>query len=884
MIVSADAGHRVAPVPPGFGWRKRTARARPALGGLSGRVVSALAVLAGLSTLLRPAFALTVRVAPTPGGPQIHVDGRPVPPRFFWGAMNSGSSRAGSDWTSHSFDFVPGEVKGTGTLHFRFSQAAGEIRLADVSIRDVETGEDILPPGSFATGDGFRQSWDQWPVGDANTVGTVEATQGVIHVTLTNPPDGRWPDFHLHSKASLRFAAGRTYRCSFRARATPPRNLVVALYRVANGVWTRIGGPPGTFLSQVALARDAGVNFVSFAAPNGWSPPDKPVDWSPLDNLCRQIVAVNPRVLLVPRVSADAPAWWLERHPDARMVYDGNRVVDHCCVSDPAYRADVCAHLERICRHLAEAFPDHFAGIHPCGQNTGEWFYRDSWLRPLSGYDPATRSAFREWLKARGDPEADTAEPPGADARRAQPNGLLRDPVREKRLVDFARFQQQEMADHVTAMAAACRRGTAGRRLVVFFYGYLFEFPPLENGAPASGHYALSSVLQSKDIDILCSPISYTDREWLGTAPCMTAAESVNLAGILWLNEDDSRTYLDPRPQEHVQEGGLVNLAQTRQVMLRNTAQAALRGFGTWWMDLPAQGWFNDEAIWREMVRLRPVDEAMAGRARRFTPEVAAIVDEDSMCHLAGGSAAAVRPLIYESRASFGRSGTPYGQYLLSDVLAGRVAARLQVFLSAWALTPEQRRALAATRPAGTTRVWCWAPGYLGPGGADPAGVTEATGFRAKAVALPTAEGAPTAIGRGLGLTKAWGPRAPIQPLFSVEARPEEVLATYSDGSPAVAVRRSGSGIDVFVGVPALTPELIHAVAKMAGVHLFTGAGPAVWAAEGHASIQAHRTGPVVFDTGRPAPVHDALEGTLLGDGPRVVLQMGAGETRVLRY
>jgi hypothetical protein len=57
-------------------------------------------------------------------------------------------------------------------------------------------------------------------------------------------------------------------------------------------------------------------------------------------------------------------------------------------------------------------------------------------------------------------------------------------------------------------------------------------------------------LLGGRDIDILCSPISYTDREWLGTAPCMSAAESVREAGILWLNEDDSRTFLDLRTAE----------------------------------------------------------------------------------------------------------------------------------------------------------------------------------------------------------------------------------------------------------------------------------------------------------------------------------------------
>ena len=71
--------------------------------------------------------------------------------------------------------------------------------------------------------------------------------------------------------------------------------------------------------------------------------------------------------------------------------------------------------------------------------------------------------------------------------------------------------------------------------------------------------------------------------------------------------------------------------------------------------------------------------------------------------------------------------GAPYGQYLLADAAAGRVPAKLQVFLSAWALSPGQRRDLAAGRPAATTRVWCWAPGFIYPDRQDTAGVGQAT-------------------------------------------------------------------------------------------------------------------------------------------------------------
>ena len=254
-------------------------------------------------------------------------------------------------------------------------------------------------------------------------------------------------------------------------------------------------------------------------------------------------------------------------------------------------------------------------------------------------------------------------------------------------------------------------------------------------------------------------------------------------------------------------------------------------------------------------------------------------------------------------RADFGRMGAPYGQYLLADVLAGKVPVKLQVFLSAWALSSDQRRDLAASRSAATTRVWCWAPGFIYPDRQDVAGIGEVTGFKARPVNLPSAEVTPTDEGRKRGLLAPFGPRAAIQPLFAVEARPEETWATYADGSAAVAVRQhareggafgigssapaasvADAGWDVFVGTPRLTPELLRAVAKLSGVHLFTEANVPVWAAEGYLAIQAHAPGTITVDVGRAVPVFDALDNRPLGHGPRLSAPFKQGETRVLRY
>jgi hypothetical protein len=350
----------------------------------------------------------------------------------------------------------------------------------------------------------------------------------------------------------------------------------------------------------------------------------------------------------------------------------------------------------------------------------------------------------------------------------------------------------------------------------------------------------------------------------------------------MWLNEDDTHTYLatgtPPGSRDHV-----TTLEETNQQLVRNVAQEALRNFGTWWMDLGASGWFNDPRMWNEMARLKALDLPLLEKPLPYRPEVAAVIDEQSMMRVAAGGQAVTVPGVYEVRQPLGRMGAPYGQYLMDDIAGGKVRAKLYVLLTAWCLSPEQRRQLlAATR--GSTRIWCYAPGYQEPGGTSLEAMRELTGFQMKKLSKIAARAEPTDAGKRRGLKEGFGVARPLEPLFAAaDATPDETLATYADGSAAVALRRSADGgVSLFVGPPGLTSELLRLAARQAGVHLFSQTDCNIYASGPYVVLHASQDGPVEIDVGRAAAIRDLLTGEAVGRGPKILLSLRKGNTRVL--
>lgn len=857
---------------------------------------------------------MEARVRTTAGGPQIFVNGVAVPPRMFWGRSGTGPFLLDETrWTKFSHTFRSETDCACANVHFRFHKVDGGItRLRNVRV--TAKGVDMLPDAAraFDSAAAFGSTWKIWPPRN-DYVHTCSNGVCEIHLHPWRLP-GRDLDYHFYSQF-FKLSAQTEYRLEFEAQgASGCAWIVPAVYSVAaDGQHTALPlSGRDTLSATAAKAAAAQVDFVSYGIPEVWK--EGGDDFAAFDAVTDRILVANPKARLIPRVSVNAPLWWLRKNPDHRMQYAAEHVEnggtkawgrglrpDMAAISSRLYQQAAIDYITRFVRHMMVKYPANFAGIHPTGQNTHEWFYFDSWHK-MNGYDPQTQAAFRTYL---GDPRAEVPTP-SERAAHADAQHLL-DGATQHRCLAFNRFQQKEMTDFLARLAKACRTATEGRKLVVLFYGYAYEFAAHTYGPANSGHYGLENLLrQAADaIDILCSPISYSDRAWCGSAPNMSCGETVMRHGVLWLNEDDSRTYLDLRTGDYVQEGSRVTKEQSQQVMLRNTAQEAIRGFGSWWMDLPGAGWYNSDALWSVQAALNPLDAEMCRRTRPYEPAVALIQDEESMLHVLPKAAGVNGKLVSNARKEVNRAGVSHGQYLLFDVLEKPLAANLQIFQSCWCLPDvavEKLVAYKRTHPA--WRVWGWAAGAQNEAGtADLVRMGRLNGFelvphdlKADSRILARA----TAVGRAKGLkADRWygtGSRAGLA--FAVrDARPEEIWATYPNGDVAIAVRKDAfGGGDIFLGVPELTPEMVHAFAVEAGVHryllpddigkasVWSASGTAPLATSGVLSVQALTNATVRLQLPTNDAVVDALTGKSVGQGPDLPLTLQQGEVRVLTW
>ncbi|MEW6358164.1 MAG: carbohydrate binding domain-containing protein [Planctomycetota bacterium] len=844
------------------------------------------------------------------GTPKLLVGDRLASPLVLYATMRPAPSEftVSGDWQEYRLAFESPETdRGGAAVHVRSGLDKGDLWVDDVKFVCESDGKNLIREGDFTHGQpAFEKEWQTF-INKGQGVDASVVESGALRFSVQKPGKNMH-DAHVYQTGHT-VEKGKKYVISARMKASAPRRAdFLAVHQ--GEPWTQYAIHPPKAWHEIELAAGAGIHIHSFGLHMPWPKPGEAPNFSGVGRTMEEFIKHDPRGMLIPRIGMEAPGWWTRENPDDCMLYDaGER--GGSSVASEKWRRDATANLCALVAYLEENHGDHVLGYHPCGQNTGEWFYRDSWMRKLCGFSPAMGKGFQKWLREKyandiaalnrawGGKIGDFAavDVPTKEERLEALAGAFRDPIKQRKVVDFTEYMQVAMIEPLEMFAKAIKEASSRKKCVVFFYGYLFEFGPLWAGAPNSGHYALRRMLDCPDVDILCSPISYGDRGLGGIGAFMVPVDSIQMHGKLWLNEDDTRTHISPADAHKTDpawHGRVDTPEQTWWVHQRNFGHIFVRRAACWWMDLPGLGWLDSKDIWDNIAKLRGIYDEGLERGSQYKSEVAIIIDEKSAFYLKP-SPHVTGDLIYRIRMDFYRMGLPFGMYLLDDLVDGKVPdAKFYIFLNAFCVTRGQRDAIhRIVRRGGRTALWFYAPGIISDGGLDVNNMEALTGIRLMPLpsgivpdATLVASGDP--IGAGLKAGDVFGPqdKSAIETIFAA-VEPQAgmaVLARYhaAKNTAAVVVKRQENWTSVFCGSTRLPARVFRAVARDAGAHVWVDSDD-VFATDGRfLALQASEAGRKTIHLPAAGDMGDAVTKNVIAKNVLTIdLDLKKGETRM---
>lgn len=633
-----------------------------------------------------------------------------------------------------------------------------------------------------------------------------------------------------------------------------------------------------------------------------WIGPGK-YDFTVLDRQLNFALANYPDAMLALWIWCQPGSWYGRAYPERLSRDERGRVpgntssVPSLSFSDPDWRADAKEAVDALVRHCEKYFGPRMVLYNLLGGLTSEWQGWTSQSKLFSDYSEGEARRFAEYAARQG--RTVTEVPSHEERVAAAPGGIFRDPVRDWKAILYDRYYNEEMAKSVVGLAAAVKTACRGDKLVGTYFGYLMEYSTMGYAVNAGGHNALRTLLDSPDIDFLCSPQSYRLRSLGAPNAEMKPFTSIRAAGKLSLIEDDTRTNMTGVTNFDQ----TFNLEDTLAVLERNIATYLAHGMPLWQVPLRGGSELDHPAIRRIFHRAVKAGQYLCTRADGdLHAEIAAVVDADSIPYLAAVfnrvRAPETNAFRYDAKGklvdydrlvlpvsgemlSFQRwplsqCGAPVDWLLLEDVprLAGKY--KLVILLGAYADTPKLREAIAALKAAGTRVLVVYGAGFIDP---------EREGFSAspmnELLGMKIAMVKPGSIRVGFPDGRTAGADYMTFPRFRVADPDATVLARYANDRNFVAAAAKGD--TVFYGGALLDTELVRRIARDAGVHIYCGTNDNLTAGNGIVSIHCNRPGVKLVRFPTATDVVDLFSGKVLGRNvTEVKFPMRAFETRVL--
>ncbi len=562
------------------------------------------------------------------------------------------------------------------------------------------------------------------------------------------------------------------------------------------------------------------------------------------------------------------PDWWVQSLPkdakaSARIISDFN----------PHWQAYCEAAIRQTLAAVRQSPWDRWViGVM---LNLGP--HRNLMALPHRDQHPGYGLAFRNWLKARYKTDAElqkawrdpqvslaTAAPKSPNAWPSARFGLLRHPGKGAGDVDSLAFRNISWLQHHLNLCRLVKKWTSNQYICGISNGPAAFMNELWPAMHSWSYGALAPLLKAPEVDFVEVDLADEDLR-LGKG---TLGNEMLLARAM---RDQGKLFVvrATAPLGQSKEPERLRTERLRRLLVHAAAnQAALLFASCTSADL-ALPWVQNE-----LARFRSFSPA----AKMSKAEVAFVIDPDLFGDLmsredlltAPAHARSTRPrrptdrpspllyLLALPRHHWQRLGTPFDVVFVDDLKPGKY--RMVVFYHTIRFTPARQKLVKKLQSGRTTLVWLWADALrhgdeLAPAAASGViGMNVTASGQAKRFFLkPTDE-----LGKALevsGFSEHFGAHVyhgaksdsavtRFAPSFQVTAPKAQVLARFSDSAePALAIRKMQDWTDVYSASPTLNSELLRALAKNAGVHLYLEANDQVFFGPGLIALHTGKAG-----------------------------------------
>jgi hypothetical protein len=395
--------------------------------------------------------------------------------------------------------------------------------------------------------------------------------------------------------------------------------------------------------------------------------------------------------------------------------------------------------------------------------------------------------------------------------------------------------------------------------------------------------------LRSPYIQFLVGCDSYHNRAIGSEAFYVNPFASLRVNNVLYISENDMRTYLVKESKEICGELHRTP-ADTRAAMQREFCHHITAGKEFHWADLFG-GVYDAADIVDTIAELREIGQEWLTTDRTPVAEIAAVVDIASIHWQSQNHTYIVDTFISAEPRCFdnlNRVGAPHDLLVMDDLLAhGLDRYKVYLFLNAFYASDETRRWIRERLCRdGKTLVWLYAPGFVNRD-LSVANMRDLTGINfgmddvscENFVRLTNLDHPFTAGGHHFGIvydgwvfsefSNHFGVHKPMGPLFYADDPDAVELGRYSYDSTKVAfaVKDFGDWRSVYVSTPFIPEDTVRKIAHHAGVHIYNETNEIFYANRAYAALHVKEGGQRTIRLPRPADVYDRFEKRYIARG-----------------